>query len=127
MSNPNALAIQRPSLGLLCTEPFRAASEFAQHKFGKSYEETPRNGHPVVIFSAWTPMEKPWRPCARAVAHWAMTRSTGARASIPGRKAISTPGCAPCNHNTYDLDLQPGEWCGRVADLSPSQAVPTRE
>ena len=50
MGNPNALTIQRPSLGLLCSEPFRAATEFARHKFGKSDNKKPGDGHPVVIF-----------------------------------------------------------------------------
>jgi pimeloyl-ACP methyl ester carboxylesterase len=43
-------AVQRPSLALLGTEPFRAAMEFASHKFGKSRKLKPGDGHPVVIF-----------------------------------------------------------------------------
>lgn len=50
MSNPDASSIRRPSLGLLCTEPFRAATEFARHRFGKSHDTKPGDGHPVVIF-----------------------------------------------------------------------------
>ena len=50
MANPNALTIQRPSLALLCSEPFRAATEFAWHRFGKLAATTPGDGHPVVIF-----------------------------------------------------------------------------
>ena len=45
-----APSIKRPSLGLLCTEPFRAAKELARHAFGKSLEAEPGDGHPVVIF-----------------------------------------------------------------------------
>lgn len=42
--------IQRPALSLLGTEPFRAAMEFAQHKFTKPSDAKPGDGHPVVIF-----------------------------------------------------------------------------
>lgn len=42
--------VHRPSLALLGTEPFRAAMEFARHKFGKSTDAKPGDGHPVVIF-----------------------------------------------------------------------------
>lgn len=43
-------SIQRPPLALLGVEPFRAAMEFARHKFA-SPSPTPRgDGHPVVIF-----------------------------------------------------------------------------
>jgi pimeloyl-ACP methyl ester carboxylesterase len=50
MSDANALAIRRPSLALLCTEPFRAATEFASQRFRKTHDMTPGDGHPVVIF-----------------------------------------------------------------------------
>ncbi len=50
MNNTSAGTIQRPSLALLCAEPFRAASEFAWHKFAKSDELKTGDGHPVVIF-----------------------------------------------------------------------------
>jgi pimeloyl-ACP methyl ester carboxylesterase len=43
-------AVQRPSLALLGTEPFRAAMEFARHKLAKHRETKPGDGHPVVIF-----------------------------------------------------------------------------
>lgn len=45
-----AFPVQRPSFGLLGTEPFRAAFEFAQHHLAapKRYERG--DGHPVVIF-----------------------------------------------------------------------------
>ncbi len=48
-TNP-ALPIQRPSLALLGAEPFRAAMEFALHKFGKADDAKFGDGHPVVIF-----------------------------------------------------------------------------
>ena len=44
------LPVQRPSLGLLSAEPFRAAMEFARHKLAKIDASKPGNGHPVVIF-----------------------------------------------------------------------------
>lgn len=50
MSGLSAETIQRPSLGLLCAEPFRAAMEFARHKLGKCEGGKPGDGHPVVIF-----------------------------------------------------------------------------
>ena len=50
MKNLATLPVQRPSLTLLGTEPFRAAMEFAQHKFTKSTGSQPGDGHPVVIF-----------------------------------------------------------------------------
>ena len=50
MKNLATLPVQRPSLTLLGTEPFRAAMEFAQHKFTKSNDAKPGDGHPVVIF-----------------------------------------------------------------------------
>ncbi|MDO8863728.1 alpha/beta fold hydrolase [Haliea sp. E1-2-M8] len=50
MINPNGLGIQRPSLSLLLSEPFRAATEFARHRLGKVYDAEPGDGHPVVIF-----------------------------------------------------------------------------
>lgn len=50
MSIPNALTTQRPSLSLLLSEPFRAATEFAGHRFGKPCDVMPGDGHPVVIF-----------------------------------------------------------------------------
>lgn len=43
-------SIQRPTLGLLGAEPFRAAMEFARHKLGKSDHAKTGDGHPVVIF-----------------------------------------------------------------------------
>jgi len=43
-------SVQRPSLGLLGSEPFRAAMELACHKIGKSDDAKPGDGHPVVIF-----------------------------------------------------------------------------
>ncbi len=50
MKTAHPQATQRPSLALLCAEPFRAASEFAWHKLGKCDSGTPGDGHPVVIF-----------------------------------------------------------------------------
>jgi len=50
VNNLDALSIQRPSLSLLGAEPFRAAMEFAFHKFGKADGAKPGDGHPVVIF-----------------------------------------------------------------------------
>ncbi len=44
------LPVQRPSIGLLSVEPFRAAMEFARHKLGNTDESSPGDGHPVVIF-----------------------------------------------------------------------------
>jgi len=43
-------AVQRPSLALLGTEPFRAAMEFAWHKLGPRRAVARGDGHPVVIF-----------------------------------------------------------------------------
>ena len=43
-------SIQRPPLALLGTEPFRAAMEFARHKFAKPDHTKLGDGHPVVIF-----------------------------------------------------------------------------
>jgi pimeloyl-ACP methyl ester carboxylesterase len=44
-------SIHRPSLTLLGAEPFRAAMEFAQQRFGKSQHHVKAgDGHPVVIF-----------------------------------------------------------------------------
>jgi pimeloyl-ACP methyl ester carboxylesterase len=43
-------SVQRPSLALLGAEPFRGAMEFARHKFRKSTDAKPGDGHPVVIF-----------------------------------------------------------------------------
>lgn len=49
--NPSAsVPVQRPSLGLLSAEPFRAAIEFAQHHWVKAAQTTRGDGHPVVIF-----------------------------------------------------------------------------
>ena len=45
-----ALAIRRPAFSLFCSEPFRAAKEFARHRFSKADEAKPGDGHPVVIF-----------------------------------------------------------------------------
>jgi len=42
--------VQRPSLALLGTEPFRAAMELARHKLARSADTVPGDGHPVVIF-----------------------------------------------------------------------------
>ncbi len=50
MSKPNTLTIQRPSLVLLLSEPFRAATEFAWHTLRKSRDAQAGDGHPVVIF-----------------------------------------------------------------------------
>lgn len=50
MSLPAIDSVQRPSLALLGTEPFRAAMEFALQKLGKSNDAKPGDGHPVVIF-----------------------------------------------------------------------------
>lgn len=50
MNNASAVTIQRPSLALLCAEPFRAASELAWHTFAKPDDAVPGDGHPVVIF-----------------------------------------------------------------------------
>jgi pimeloyl-ACP methyl ester carboxylesterase len=50
MKPPATDPVQRPSLALLGTEPFRAAIEFARHKMGKQGEAEFGDGHPVVIF-----------------------------------------------------------------------------
>lgn len=50
MNYASAETIKRPSLALLCAEPFRAASELAWQKFGSSCDSKPGDGHPVVIF-----------------------------------------------------------------------------
>lgn len=42
--------IRRPTLALLGTEPFRAAMEFARHKFAKTEHTKSGDGHPVIIF-----------------------------------------------------------------------------
>lgn len=43
-------SIQRPTLTLLGTEPFRAAMEFAWNRLAKSEDVKMGDGHPVVIF-----------------------------------------------------------------------------
>ncbi len=43
-------AVQRPAIGLLGTEPFRAAMELMRHKLVKTAAPMPGDGHPVVIF-----------------------------------------------------------------------------
>jgi pimeloyl-ACP methyl ester carboxylesterase len=43
-------SVQRPSLALLGSEPFRAAMELAWQKFGRSGATKPGDGHAVVIF-----------------------------------------------------------------------------
>lgn len=50
MNNQSPVTIQRPSLGLLCSEPFRAVTAFASHKFRKADKAKPGDGHAVVIF-----------------------------------------------------------------------------
>jgi len=50
MDTLNTQSIQRPSLALISAEPFRAASEFARSKLGRTESGTPGDGHPVVIF-----------------------------------------------------------------------------
>ena len=50
MRRGNTPAIRRPPLALLCAEPFRAATEFARHKFMNTDDAKPGDGHPVVIF-----------------------------------------------------------------------------
>lgn len=50
MSDSNAGTIQRPSLSLLISEPFRAVKELTSHRLGKSPDAKPGDGHPVVIF-----------------------------------------------------------------------------
>lgn len=50
ISNPNTLTIQRPSLSLLLSEPFRAAREFAGYRFGRPHDTKPGDGHPIIIF-----------------------------------------------------------------------------
>lgn len=50
MNTPNAPTIRRPSLALLCSEPWRAATEFASQRFGNLDGAKPGDGHPVVIF-----------------------------------------------------------------------------
>lgn len=43
--------ISRPALGLLVSEPWRAALELVSHRLGRGIETTPHgDGHPVVIF-----------------------------------------------------------------------------
>lgn len=42
--------VHRPSLGLLYSEPFRAAAEFARNRLGSLLDTAPGDGHPVVIF-----------------------------------------------------------------------------
>ena len=49
--NPSApVLVQRPSVALLVSEPFRATVEFVQHGLAKSGQVRPGDGHPVVIF-----------------------------------------------------------------------------
>lgn len=50
MNQHTFASIQRPSLALLGVEPFRAAMEFARHRFANSEATKPGDGHPVVIF-----------------------------------------------------------------------------
>ena len=42
--------VARPSLGLLITEPWRAAAEFVSHKIANRSIQAVGDGHPVVIF-----------------------------------------------------------------------------
>lgn len=50
INNSNTVTIQRPSLSLLLSEPFRAAREFAGYRFGKPHDAKPGDGHPVILF-----------------------------------------------------------------------------
>jgi len=50
MNQSASVAVQRPSLALLGTEPFRAAIELARHQFVKPVQAKPGDGHPVVLF-----------------------------------------------------------------------------
>lgn len=47
---PNTLAIRRPSLALLWTEPYRAAFEFVSHVLTRTPLRKEADGHPVIIF-----------------------------------------------------------------------------
>jgi hypothetical protein len=42
-------AVERPCLALLGVEPFRVVTEFAWHKFRKSDDTQPGDGHPAAL------------------------------------------------------------------------------
>lgn len=50
ISPSNTQTIQRPSLSLLLSEPFRAVTELAGYRFAKPDATKPGDGHPVIIF-----------------------------------------------------------------------------
>jgi pimeloyl-ACP methyl ester carboxylesterase len=45
-----SVPIDRPSMALLGSEPWRAAMEFVSHKFCRLPAQSPGDGHPVVVF-----------------------------------------------------------------------------
>ncbi len=80
----NSLAIERPSLAWLGTEPLRAAWQFACNKLGESGAGTPGYGHPVVIFpglgadgSAVATLRKHCRSLGYEAFDWGQVFNTG--------------------------------------------------
>ncbi len=83
MTIPAALPIQRPSLALLGTEPWRAAFEFVSHKLSRRVTPT-GDGHPVVIFPGLAadgrsvaPLRKHCQDLGYAACDWGRGFNTG--------------------------------------------------
>lgn len=96
MSDQDTQSIQRPSLALLGTEPFRAAIEFAWHKLGQSDDAKPGDGHPVVIFPGLQPSRDGLEPGSACGGRGPAGATARAMAALRAR-AMTLPPDAPTN------------------------------
>ena len=76
--------VSRPSLGLLGTEPLRAAMEYARHRLSARPPAPTGNGHPVILFpglgsdgAALVPLRDYCNSLGYHAMDWQMGRNTG--------------------------------------------------
>ena len=89
MQTSTSLAIERPSLKLLGTEPWRAAIEFVAHHLDPKPCSPAGDGHPVVIFpglatdgTAVAPLRNYCQDLGYAAFDWGQGRNTGPQGDV---------------------------------------------
>jgi alpha-beta hydrolase superfamily lysophospholipase len=89
MTSPPTLLIQRPSLSLLTSEPWRAALEYASYLAKRKPPPAPSDGHPVVIFpglgasgGSVAPLRKFCKSLGYAAFDWGRGFNTGPKGDL---------------------------------------------
>ncbi len=89
MNPASSIAIQRPSLTLLGTEPLRAAIEYVSHKLARANQTIQGDSHPVILFpglgadaTSLIPLREHCRSLVYQAIDWGRGYNTGPQGNV---------------------------------------------